>query len=152
AFLHPGVRPVSLGGEGATRIDLRSRPASGGGAWRGSAEVSQFGASGSLERRFADTTAGILVTAHRSLGQWLPQDMFSEALAGRTYFDEQAAARGDIDLGGGKRIETSGLFSRDARTLANEPDGNETNQVWRNGVGRLTFSSPLGQLVTSHTV
>jgi len=50
AFLHPGVRPVSLDGDGATRIDLRTRPASGGGAWRGSAELTQFGASGAVER------------------------------------------------------------------------------------------------------
>lgn len=152
AFLHPGVRPVSLGGDGATRIDLRSRPASVGGAWRGSAELSPFGASGAIERTLADTSAGILVTAHRSLGAWLPRDLFSEALAGRSYFDEQATARGDIDLGDGKRIEASGLFTRDARTLANEPDGDETNQVWRNGVSRVTFSSPVGPFVTSHTV
>ena len=72
AFLHPGVRPVSLGGEGATRIDLRSRPAGGGGDWRGSAELSQFGASGALERERADGSAGFAVTAHHSLGEWLP--------------------------------------------------------------------------------
>jgi len=149
AFLHPGVRPVSLGGDGATRIDLRTRPASGAGAWRGSAELTQFGASGAIERATADTSAGFLMTAHHSLGQWLPTD---DALAGRSYRDEEATARGDLDLDGGKRLETSGLLTRDARIFPNEPDGNDINQEWRNAVGRVTFSAPFGPVVTSHHI
>ena len=152
AFLHPGVRPVSLGGEGATRIDLRSRPASGG-DWRGSAEASQFGANAAIERSRADGRAGLMMSAQHSFGRWLPYDgFFSEALNGRTYEDAQAAVRGDLDLGGGARIETSGLFTRDARTLQTFLDTNPTNQEWSNAIGRLTLCMPLGSLATSHTI
>ncbi|HMA25868.1 MAG TPA: TonB-dependent receptor [Gemmatimonadaceae bacterium] len=144
AFLHPGVRPVSLGGEGATRIDLRSRPVSSGG-WRGSAELSQFGASGALERGRADSSAGFLMTTQHSLGRW--GAFLSEALDGRSYSDAQTTVRGDLDLGDGKRIETSGLFTHDARTFAGE-----TNQEWGNTAGRVTFSAPIGRFVESQTI
>ena len=152
AFLQPGVRPVSAGGDGAARIDLRSRPASRAGAWRGSAEVSQFGARGAIERARADTSAGFVATAQHSLGRWLPYDsLFSEALSGRTYRDAQAAVRGDLDLGGGKRLETSGLVTQDALTWASVLDADPTMREWSNAVGRVTFSAPLGPLATSHT-
>jgi len=153
AFLHPGVRPVSLGGEGATRIDLQSRPAAGAGAWRGTAEVTQFGASGSVERARADTSAGFLVTAQHSLGSWLPRDgVFFDALAGRSFSDAQATARGDVDLGGGRRIETSGLFTRDARITPYIGVGDETTQEWSNVLGRVTLVAPLGSVTTSHSI
>jgi hypothetical protein len=153
AFLHPGVRPVSLGGDGATRIDLQSRPALAGGAWRGTAEVTQFGASGSVERARADTSAGFLVTAQHSLGDVLPRDgLFFDALAGRSFSDEQATARGDIDLGGGRRIETSGLFGRDARITPHANIGDETTQEWSNALGRLTFLAPFGSVTTGHSI
>jgi hypothetical protein len=152
AFLHPGVRPVSLGGEGATRIDLRSRPASGGGDWRGSAEVSQFGANGALERARADTAAGFLVTVHHSLGRWLPDAFSTEGLAGRAYGDEQATVRGDVDLGDGKRLVTSGLFTRDERRFQNAIDANGVNQDWSNAVGRVAFDAQVGPFATSHSV
>ena len=79
AFLHPGVRPASLGGEGATRIDLRSRSPGGAGAWRGSTELSQFGVSGALEREREDESAGFTLSAHHTLGDWLPHDPFLRA-------------------------------------------------------------------------
>jgi hypothetical protein len=146
AFLQPGVRSVAYGGDGAARIDLRSRPVVSGG-WRGSAEVAQFGASGAVERGRADSSAGFLVTAQHSLGQWLPNGTFSEALSGRLYTDAQATARGDVELGGGKRIETSGLFTQDERTFA----GN-ANQQWQNGAGRVSFLTHLGSLAATQSV
>jgi carboxypeptidase family protein len=153
AFLHPGVRPVFLGAEGATQIDLRSRPAAGGGDWRGSAELTQYGANAAVERARADGSAGFMAMAQHSLGRWLPYDAFlSDALNGRSYQDEQAAVRGDLALGGGARIETSGLFTRDARTLRTLVGNDSTNQEWSNAMGRVTLSAPLGALATSHTI
>src|SRR5262249_53301947 len=114
AFLHPGVRPVSLGGEGATRIDLRSRPAGGAGAWRGSAQVSRFGAGVALEREREDSSAGFVVTAQHTLGDWLPNGFLSIGLGDRAVRDAEMTARGDVDFGSGRRLETSGLVSRDA--------------------------------------
>ena len=153
AFLHPGVRPVSLGGEGATRIDLQSRPAYGAGAWGGTGELTQFGASGSVEHARADTSAGFLVTAQHSLGGWLPRDgLFFDALAGRAFSDAQATARADVNLGDGRRIETSGLFTRDARITPNTALGDETTQEWSNGVGRVTLVAPVGSVTTAHSI
>lgn len=153
AFLHPGVRPVSLTGDGATRIDLRSRPAAGGSDWRGSAEVSPFGASASVERGRADTSGGVLVTAQQSLGQWLPRGgAFSEALEEHSYRDTQATLRTDVDLGGAKRVEASGVFARDARVVPTASGGDATNQDWSNAAGRVTFSAPLGPVTTAQTV
>jgi hypothetical protein len=94
-----------------------------------------------------------MMSAQHSFGRWLPYNgFFSEALSGRTYEDAQAAVRGDLDLGGGARIETSGLYTRDARTLQTFLDTNPTNQQWSNAIGRVTLSMPLGSLATSHTI
>ncbi|MEP6492056.1 MAG: TonB-dependent receptor [bacterium] len=153
AFLHPGVRPVSLGGEGATQIDVQSRPASGNGAWRGSAELSQFGAGASVERARSDNSAGFLVTAQQSLGHWLPRDgAFSEALSERSYRDAQATVRGDLDLGGGRRLATSGLVTRDARIGVSQFGSDATNQEWANALGRVTFTTPLGPFAMANTL
>ena len=146
AFLQPGVRSVAFGGDGATRIDFRSRPVVAGG-WRGSAELAQFGASGAVERGRADSSAGFLVTAQHSLGRWLPTNAFAEALSGRLFNDGQATARGDIDLGDGKRLETSGLFTHDARTFAGD-----ANQEWQNGAGRVSFLTRFGSFTATQSV
>jgi hypothetical protein len=153
AFLHPGVRPVALAGEGATRLDLRTRPAALASDWRGSAELSQFGVGASLERGRSDSSAGVLVTAQKTLGQWLPQTgFFSQALGGRSFRDAEATARTDLDLGGGRRLELSGLFADDARLATTSLDSNRTSQNWRNAVGRVTFFAPVGTLASSHTI
>jgi len=151
AFLHPGVRSVLVGGEGATRIDLRSRPSLGtGGDWRGSTELSQFGVSGAVERSTVDSSAGFALTAQHSLGRWL-RGLSSDALSGRSYCDAQATLRGDADLGGGMRFETSGLFTRDARTYGTGLGG-AASQTWNNAAGRITFFAPLGALGMSQSV
>jgi hypothetical protein len=152
AFLHPGVRPVSLGGEGATRIDLRSRPASTNGDWRGSAELAQFGASAAIENERADGSKGIVATAQHSLDGWFPRTFFTDALDGRSYGDLQMTLRTDADLGDGKRIVTSGLLTRDSRISHSDVGGDQTNQDWRNIVERVTFSAPIGSVATSHTI
>jgi hypothetical protein len=150
AFLHPGVRPVTLGGEGATRIDLRSRPAGGAGAWRGSAQLSRFGAGGALEHERQDSTAGFVVTARHTLAEWLPQSVLPytyNAIVDRTVSDAELTARGDLDLGDGRRLETSGLVSRDARRFQGS-----SSTAWGNAAGRVTLRAPLGALAISHTL
>jgi hypothetical protein len=153
AFLHPGVRPVTLGGEGAARIDLRSRPAGDAGEWRGSAQLSRLGASGALEHERDDASAGFALTAQHTLAEWLPQRVFlSDALGDRTVSDAEVTARGDVDLGNGRRLETSGLVSRDARRWRTQSGAYSTSQAWGNVAGRVTFHAPLGALAISHTL
>ena len=147
AFLQPGVRSVAFGGDGASRIDLRSRPAVVGG-WRGSAELAQFGASVAVERGRADSSAGFTATAQHSIGHWLPRDgAFFDALAGRQFGDAQATARGDVDLGHGKHLEASALFTNDWKTF-----GGTANQEWENGATRVSFVAPLGSIATTQTI
>jgi hypothetical protein len=150
AFLHPGVRPVTLGGEGATRIDLRSRPAGGTGAWRGSAELSRFGASGALEHEREDSSAGFVVTAQHTLGDWLPNGLLSVGLGDRAVSDAQMTARGDVDLGNGRRLEASSLVSSDAHLW--RLSAGPSSQGWGNMAGRVTFRAPVGALAISHTL
>jgi hypothetical protein len=152
AFLHPGVRPTSLGGEGATRIDLRSRSAGGAGDWQGVAQLSPFGASAALDHERSDGSAGFALTAAHTLGEWLPNGAIRfNALGDRLISDAQLTARGDLDLGDGRRLETSGLLSRDVRRFHSE-SGYEPGQDWGNVVARLTFRAPVGSLATSTTV
>ena len=149
AFLQPGVRPVSVGGEGAARIDLRSRPATGLGDWRGATQLALFGLSGVVEREKKDETGGFVLSANHSLGGWF--DGASNYLSSdRSVNDAQIVGRGDLQLGGGRRIETSALITRDERSGAHlrVPE----TQGWNNAAGRVTFFQPLGALVATSTV
>src|SRR5262249_44846158 len=62
----------------------------------------------------------------------------------------EMTARGDVDFGSGRRLETSGLVSRDAHVwqLSSGPSG----QGWGNVAGRVTFRAPVGALAISHTL
>lgn len=148
AFLHPGVRPVSVGGEGAARIDLRSRPAIGDGDWRGATQLTVYGLSGVVERERKDQTGGFVLSADHSLGGWFGRapDYLSIDPA---VDDAQVVARGDLQLGGGRRIESSALITRDDRVSAavSIPE----MQSWGNAAGRVTFVQPLGTLAATQT-
>lgn len=147
AMLHPGVRPVSVGGEGATQIDLRSRAASGAGEWRGSAEVTRFGFGGALERRREDQSAGFTLSAHHTLGDFLP------AIGGdRSANDAQVAMHADAQLSDAAWLETSALVTRDAHQFGDARGPIATFQDWGNAAARVTLGAQLGSISTSHTL
>jgi hypothetical protein len=153
AFLHPGVRPVPVGGEGATRIDFRSRPAGGGGDWRGSVDVSRFGASAALERERRDGSGGFVLTGQHTLGDLLPSGgIFANTLGDRFATDAQMTFRGDVRLAPGHDLEVSSLFSTDARHAIGNDGANPLQQEWGNAAGRMTYHASLGAFATSHTL
>lgn len=149
AYLHPGVRPVSLGGEGAARIDLQSRPAGGEGEWRGSSDVSTFGLGAVVEREREDESGGFVVSARHSLGTLFGAHTLSD-IDGRLVNDVQVATRGDQTFASGRRLETSALLTRDGERSG--VTGARESQHWGNAAARVTLVQPLGALVLSNTV
>lgn len=154
AFIHPGVRPVSLGGEGATRIDLRSRSTiARAGDARYSAELSRFGATASVTQARDDGRAGIAVTARHTLAEWLPPAGFlGDVVGSRGFSDAQVSFRSDVVLDSSRRFETSGLLTRDTRGGWRLSGDKLTTQQWGNAAGRATFYTPLGPFFASQTV
>lgn len=153
AFLLPGVRPVSLGGDGIARIELRTSPGTPDGKLRGSGELSLWGATGALGYRRDDDAAGMQLTARQGLN-----DVFSTEIAPGPYgvmrqpasfrYDE-ATARADTELGNG-RLTFSGIYSRDE--LVPPYAEYAVRQDWRTLAGRMTYTLPLGKMTLSQTV
>ena len=69
-YLHPGMRPARLG-EGATVLEVRSRPAGGHGDVRGFGELSLASARVAADQRIADGRGGWMVAARRTYLDWL---------------------------------------------------------------------------------
>jgi hypothetical protein len=160
AFLHPGVRPVSLFGQGPSLVDIRSRAPTDTNA-RFVADASIRSLSTSFEKASRSGRTGISMTARRDL----TNDVFS-APRGTGPFGDYAelALRADHDFGGGKGIELSHLLTRDyfqvypdgfgsfRPGLNDQPRGNP--DVIRSGTrlvrGALNLAA--GGLRISHTV
>ena len=152
AFLHPGVRPVSLGGEGAARVDLRSRPASSVGNWQGSTALSSLGISGSAARLRDDEAAGVAISAQHSVANWLssrgaPWSLWGDPAAR----DAQATLRVDARLGPTRALEMSALVDDDVRELPAIGSSN-SSQAWGNAGARLTLRALIGSVATSNTI
>jgi hypothetical protein len=147
AFLHPGVRPVSIGGEGAARVDLRSLSAMGHSKPWTSVELSRLGASATVARERADSTAGFILSAQHTLHPWFGQGEFFENTFGSAAFsDGQLAWRSDARLDARSHLETSALLTRDRRR------NQGFDQEWGNVLGRVTLRALLGPVATAHTV
>lgn len=156
AFLHPGVRPVSLGGEGAARVDLRSPTGPPDGKVHGAAEVSLLGVSGAASHRAADGRLGMHVTARRSLGEFTTVDQITYGGPANRF--NNITARADAAVGAA-RIEGSGIFVHDRRLSLAERYGNEGRSMplppdsvqRRTAAGRLTVTHPIGAMRASLT-
>jgi hypothetical protein len=109
AFLHPGVRPVSLFSQGASLVDIRSRAPVDTNA-RIVADASLRSGTFSFEKASRSGRSGIALSGRRSF----LRDLFS-ITNGRGAHAEYAdlALRADHDFGGGTSIEFSHLLTRD---------------------------------------
>jgi hypothetical protein len=147
AFLHPGVRPVSLLSQGASLIDLRSRPASDtGGHWIGGA--SRRDVSLGYESARSDGTSSWVATGRRTFTN------FFGLPAGFPARDHDVAGdyteltfRADRQLGGEKSLEFSALRTEDSRSV-------RINNGWNDPGGQLPVGS-LGliyRLTLNHTI
>src|SRR3569833_740667 len=154
AFLHPGVRPVSLGGEGATRIDLGSRSAASSDEWRGTTTLSQLGIAGSAERAREDGTAAIAVTAQHSAAAWFSnRRRLNGALGDPVISDAQASLRTDLQLGASSALELSAIVNDDARYWPPSSTAPVSPaQQWANVAGRMTYRALLRGVVASQTI
>jgi hypothetical protein len=109
AFLHPGVRPVSLFNQGASLVDIRSRAPVDTNV-RIVADASLRSGTFSLEKASRSGRTGIALTGRRSF----LRDLFS-ITNGRGPHAEYAelAMRADHHFGRGNSIEFSHLLTRD---------------------------------------
>ena len=145
-FLHRGVRSAEMGGGGAAGVvDMRSRPANGIGEVHGHLTVSRSHLGGQVEKRWREGRVGGLLAARRS---WLGRTRDLVGISGRVspeipndYAD--ILGRLDIDLGGGRSVEFSGIWEHDwiDGFLAGGPAGNTSS--WGSLASRATLQVPL---------
>jgi hypothetical protein len=152
AFLHPGVRPVSLSGDGAALVDLRSRPGGGDGRVRATGEISQVGGRLAFDQRDAGGRYDWTVAARRSFEDVLPsQEWLSGGLShGQGAHYTEVATRGDVSLGGGRTLQTSGLFTDDYLRSFQSSGGKTALGGWGNAVVKTTLHLPIGGVSVDH--
>jgi hypothetical protein len=158
AFLHPGVRPVSLLSQGPSLIDLRSRAATDtAGRWIGGA--SRRDVSLGYENARPDGTGGWVATGRTTytgffgFNPGFPRDQ--DVLGDYT----ELTFRADRQLGGGKSVQMSGLRTED-KTLAQlyglSPSGTvKAGQLpvgSRGLIYRFTLNHSIRQFRASQTV
>jgi hypothetical protein len=160
AFLHPGVRPASIGEGGAAVVDVRSRPGGGTGAIRGVSEITSgvsmlASASGqlALDQRVLGGRGAWMLAAGRSFGDLLRGNGGnSTRQVGYPAYFADVTGRIDYELGPGQRLEVSGLWLRDVRPDDEPHDVLPKRFAWGSDVGRATVTWPLGQLRSRHTI
>lgn len=159
AFLHPGVRPVSLLGQGASLVDIRSR-APVDTTFRVTAEVSPTGIAGSFEKASRDGRNGISLLGRTGSGGFGALPLMRLPSFPTNGYGE-IAVRLNHDFGGGKSIELSDLMSRDypqefrsydwfTGSASDRPEAD----VLRSGthLGRATFRADLHRFRLSQTI
>lgn len=151
AFLLPGVRPVSLGGDGAARVDLRTGLGVADGKLRGSADLSVMGGGGALGYRRADDRAGVQLTARQGLNDVFRSEGIPSVFGylSTSFRYDELTTRADARLGPG-RLESSALYSRDE--LVTRSKFQPVRQTWDTRAARVTYARPLGRLHVSTTV
>jgi hypothetical protein len=134
AFLHPGVRSVSSGAQGASLIDLRSRAARADSTLSGAVGVSFDGSTASFDQRTADGRLGLTMSGRRSFGDVLyphNQGHYSE-ITGRT----------DLRTGDDAAVELSGLWTEDFRKgYWNAPEVSQNGTTLGQGTFRFRRGS-----------
>jgi hypothetical protein len=159
AFLHPGVRPVSLLGQGASLVDIRSRAPTDT-SLRVVTEASGDEVAAGLEKARKDGRSGISVVGRTSLGDAILVGRH-DAWPAKSY--AELAVRANQDLGDGKSIELSDLMSRDYPRAFSDlswfygPRGSADRpspDILRSGthLGRATLNFGAGHFRLSQTI
>ncbi|MFN2564071.1 MAG: TonB-dependent receptor domain-containing protein [Gemmatimonadaceae bacterium] len=159
AFLHPGVRPASIGEGAAAVVDVRSRPGGGSGGIRGITEITSglgyilnTSTRAALDQRVLGGRAAWMLAGGRSMSDLVFRDMSSTNEIVRPAYFADLTGRVDYDLGSGRRLEVSGLWLRDVRR--DNPDANPFGKrfAWGTDVGRATLAWPFARLRSRHTI
>jgi hypothetical protein len=159
AFLHPGLRPASIGEGAAAVLDIRSRPGSGSGAIRGITElasgpepISSGSARAAFDQRILGGRGAWMLAGGRSLADLVfKKGNESNEISRPAYFAD-VTGRVDFEFAPGRRIEVSGLWLRDVRL--DDPNTNPSAKrvAWGSDLGRASLIWPLGGLRTRHTL
>jgi hypothetical protein len=160
AFLHPGVRPASIGEGGAAVLDIHSRPGGGTGAIRGIAELTSEptvhlspSARAAFDQRILGGRGAWMLAGGRSLSDLVYRREVggTEMVNWPAYFAD-LTGRFDLDLTAGSKIEVSGLWLSDMRKdyLADRPYGKQFR--WGNEAARTTLAWSFGRVHTRHTI
>jgi carboxypeptidase family protein/TonB-dependent receptor-like protein len=154
AFLHPGVRPASIGEGVAGVIDVRSRPGGGAGTVRGLAELSLLSARVALDQRRRDGRSAWMVAARRSYLDWILGTVgwLSSADVGYPYHFGDVAGRFDYQLDAGHALEVSGLLTRDVINADAFEVLRGDRVVWGNGTARASLLGSVGGIRARHTI
>jgi hypothetical protein len=159
AFLHPGVRPASIGEGGAAIVDVRSRPGGGTGGIRGITELTSgpspiwsANARAALDQRLRDGRAAWMLAGGRSFGDLLRPGVNGTSVIGFPAYFADLTGRVDLELAPGRRLEVSGLWLRDVRE--DDPNHNPFSKryAWGSDVGRATLTWPIGRLRSRHSI
>lgn len=154
AFFHPGVQPAELASGGAALVDLRTRRGSGGPV-RASAELSLLSARAAADGGALDGRLAWMAAARRShldvLGLGI-RALGGDSTGAVPYGFSDVAARVDLKLGGGARLEASALHEADR--LDGEVPGlvREAIARWGSAAGRATLAVKLPGGELRHTL
>jgi hypothetical protein len=159
AFLHPGVRPASIGEGAAAIIDVRSRPGGGAGAIRGITEVtsgpdpiSSASVRAALDQRILGGRGAWMLAGGRSFGDLLFEGVNGTSQIGFPAYFADLTGRVDLELPADRRLEVSGLWLRDIREDDSRHNPFSKRFTWGSDVGRATLTWPFGRLRSRHTV
>jgi hypothetical protein len=164
AFLHPGVRPASVGEGAAAVLDLRSRPGGGTGAVRGVGEVSLLSMRATVDQTVAGGRGAWMLSGRRSYADWAIPAMARGGLFGAgnqnvqfPYHFAEVVGRGDWRFRGDRTLEVSVLRSQDHVAGEVTDIFRGTRARWGNTVARASLSQParlgpLGAVALRHSV
>ncbi|MFP4624605.1 MAG: carboxypeptidase regulatory-like domain-containing protein, partial [Gemmatimonadota bacterium] len=153
-WFHPGVRSAGTGEGAAGVIDIRSRPASGGGTLNVQGDASLATAGLALDQRVFDGRAGWMLSGRRSYLDWLAELARRAADRDDTfpYHFTETAGRVDARPSRDHAVAASWLWEGDALTSAGSTDQDPLRATWGNAVGRATWSVRTGDRIVQHTV
>jgi hypothetical protein len=159
AFLHPGVRPASIGEGAAAIVDVRSRPGGGTGAIRviteltsGPSLFASSSARAALDQRILDGRGAWMLAGGRSILDLIRDESGgTNAVVWPAYFAD-LTGRFDLDMGAGRRLEASALWLRDLRRDKAEARPFAKKLAWGSDLGRATVTWPIGRFQSRHTI
>lgn len=154
-FFHPGARPAPLAGGAAAVLDVASRLPGADPGLDGRGEVSLVSARLALDHPLQGGSGGWMLAGRRTYLDFVTWAI--EALSGAKdvyvpYAFRDLTGRLDLDLGGGRSLEASALWSSDD-VRGNVPDVIEGSPSrWGDLAARVTLEVPWRGVVARGTV
>ncbi len=146
-FLHPGGRSAGLGDGAAGVANMQSRTAGGDGGVHGTAALAMSHASVSLGKRWLDSRLGTFIGVRRSwfgsARSFVPNGDGPLVEIPHDFAD--VTGRLDLDLGGGRGLEISGLWQRDWMNEQFVGGLGDNRSAWGSMAARASLYLPVGR-------